>query len=76
MCSSGLTITHVASHQHVAVAAGAAVAAHGVVALVVAACVPLAALVDICKQDKQSGKTASWLVLAPVHVSPPGSGRV
>lgn len=49
VCGVRLTIAHVTSHQHVALVAGAAVAAHGVVALVVAASVSLAALVHICK---------------------------
>lgn len=44
-----LTITHVASYQHVALVTGAAVTAHSVVALVVTPSVSLAALVDICK---------------------------
>ncbi len=46
-----LTVTHVASYQHVALVAGAAVTAHGVVALMVTPSISLAALIDICKQD-------------------------
>lgn len=45
-----LTITHVAPNQHVALVTGAAVTAHGVVALVVTPSVPLAALVYICTE--------------------------
>lgn len=48
-----LTVAHVTSHQHVARMAGAAVAAHGVVALVVTPSVPLAALVHICKEEEE-----------------------
>lgn len=44
-----LTITHVASYQHVALVTRAAVTAHSVVALVVTPSVSLAALVNICK---------------------------
>lgn len=44
-----LTVTHVASYQHVAFVTGAAVTAHSVVALMVTPSVPFAALVDICK---------------------------
>lgn len=50
-CISLLTITHVASYQHVALVTGAAVTAHSVVALMVTPSIPLAALVDICKQE-------------------------
>lgn len=48
-----LTVAHVPSHQHVARVTGAAVAAHGVVALVVTPSVPLAALVHICKRRRR-----------------------
>ena len=49
ICGLWLTITHLASHQHVSLVTGAAVTAHSVVALVITPSVPLAALVDICE---------------------------
>lgn len=55
-----LTVAHVTSHQHVAWVTGAAVAAHGVVALVVTPSVPLAALVHICKRDGGGTVNPRW----------------
>lgn len=51
MVRASLTITHVASYQHVALVTGAVVTAHGVVALMVTPSISLAALIDIYKQD-------------------------
>lgn len=67
ICGLWLTITHVASYQHVSLVTGAAVTAHSVVALMVTPSISLAALVDICKQDGgtvdvSAGKTSSWAV--------------
>lgn len=62
-----LTMTHVASYQHVALVTRAAVTAHSVVALVVTLSICGAALINICKQDSgavnvNTGKTSSWAV--------------
>lgn len=46
-----LTATHVASIQPVTLVTGAAVATHGVVALMVTPSVCVAALINICIQD-------------------------
>lgn len=58
-----LTVTHVASYQHVALVTGAAVTAHSVVALVVTPSISLAALINICVEhgdtaDMNAGKTS------------------
>lgn len=63
-----LTVAHVASYQHVARVTGAAVAAHGVVALVVAAAVPLAAFVHICKRPAALSSPNEGKTMSPPHI--------
>lgn len=57
VCGLRLTITRVATNQHVALVTGAAVTTHSVVALVVTPSISIAALIDICKYNRDTINT-------------------